>query len=437
MRSFSLLFIFMIVSMVLLAGCTQQDSSTNKNGNNNVITGPVELDAEKVNTHLTKTNEFVDAYWMRSGWFYWNDVEPEQGEFDWEAADFFITGHLDKAECLLVVIFPFANWDQDACHGEEYVAEFDKEKGGSIKVGAPCDTDAYKSYLKALVERYDGDGIDDMPGLKTPVKYWEICNEPSMQGGVTGGMGEELKFFVGTPEEYVELLKSSYEAIKEADPEAKVLHAGIAGMDQTFQGFWDPIYAANISDYFDIANVHTISTDEKREDLYIDKYLSFLGKYDLDDKPIWITEVQIGELVGEPEDIESFNRLLVRSSVFSLALGADKLFHIVNWGKGADSTGNTNLVYETLVGFLNEFDSIEALNQSYIDNQGDYDGLTSVIGHYKIIKGSDVVYVLWGGSELPDEISGYISVTDIYGTSKTIDASELTLSDEPVYVELI
>ena len=30
-----------------------------------------------------------------------------------------------------------------------------------------------------MVERYDGDGVDDMPGLEIPVKHWEIDNEPS------------------------------------------------------------------------------------------------------------------------------------------------------------------------------------------------------------------------------------------------------------------
>ena len=36
----------------------------------------------------------------------------------------------------------------------------------------------YQDFVKQLVERYDGDGIDDMPGLKNPIKYWQIDNEP-------------------------------------------------------------------------------------------------------------------------------------------------------------------------------------------------------------------------------------------------------------------
>lgn len=434
---FLIFFIF-----IFLSGCTENENDKDNNSENladkDVASEPVELSLEKINTYFTKTSDNVDAYWMRSGWFYWNDVEPEKDEYNWDFADSFMCEHLEKAECLLVVIFPYANWDQNSCHGDEYIAEFDKEKGGSSKVGKPCDMQKYKDYLKALVERYDGDGIDDMPGLKIPIKYWEICNEPSMQGGVQGGMGEDLKFFYGTSEEYVEILKTSYEAIKQADPDAKVLHAGMAGMDQNFQDFWDPIYATeDIGNYFDIANIHTISTTEKREDLFIDKYTAFLNTYGLEDKPIWITELQIGDLVDIPEDTASFNRLMVKSSIFSLALGADKLFHVVNWGKGSKSGTNTNIVYDTLLKYMNSFDSFEIISQGYNVNEGDYNGLTSVIGHYKITNKDNVFYVLWGGTEIPEEITGPLKVTDIYGASKTIDATELTLTKDPVYIEFI
>jgi hypothetical protein len=80
---------------------------------------------------------------------------------------------------------------------------------------------AYEEFVKRVVERYDGDGKDDMPGLLYPIKYWEVSNEPSMQ--------EELVFFSGSPEDYYDLLRVTYQAVKDADPEALVLHGGIAG----------------------------------------------------------------------------------------------------------------------------------------------------------------------------------------------------------------
>ena len=57
-----------------------------------------------------------------------------------------------------------------------------------------------------------------MPGLIYPIRYWEAGNEPSMQ--------EELIFFKGTPADYFELLKATYQAVRKSDQSAKVLHGG-------------------------------------------------------------------------------------------------------------------------------------------------------------------------------------------------------------------
>lgn len=115
----------------------------------------------------------------------------------------------------------------------------------------------YREFLKKFVERYDGDGIDDMPGLRYPVKYWEIVNEPGLQG-------DELKFFHGTSQEYLEILKTSYEVIKEVDEDAKIVMGGMAGMHTKFVEFWSPIIK-EAGNYFDIANIHSIDSDERRK----------------------------------------------------------------------------------------------------------------------------------------------------------------------------
>ena len=359
------------------------------------------------------------------------------------------------------MIWPYANWDQDTCHKDsKYLATGHlKESSEDLKMGAPCAMQAYASFLEKLVERYDGDGKDDMPGLKIPIKYWEIMNEPEMQGGSTGGAGEDLKFFVGTPKEYLEILKTSYETIKKADPQAKVAHAGMAGMQQNFQDFWDPIFKAGGGNYFDIANIHTISTDTRREDLYVIKFKKYLEKYGIANKPIWVTEVQFGSLQDEPKDLPAFEKLLARSSVFALAKGTDKLFYIENWlfwgnmpGPGEKDKkedgkmtqemekalqGSTHKVYLNLVNKINSFEKVEVLAEKFVEGPGDPDGATSQIGQYKFINGSKVVYVLWGQATLPSEISGKVKVTDIYGEGEEVDAGSIILSDEPIFLELL
>jgi len=430
------------------------------------ISKALKLDPAKEATYLSKVGDTKGAYFVRMFDVRWNDLEPEKGQFNWEMTDLAAKLAGEEDIYYLSIIWPYVNWDQDTCHtGARYESERDPEKGGKLKVGKPCDMEAYKSFLTKAVERYDGDGVDDMPGLKIPVKYWEVLNEPEMQGGSTGGMGEELKFFVGTPEEYLDILKASYEVIKAADPDAKVLHAGMAGVQQSFQEFWSPIYkeAAN---YFDIANVHTINTDTKRDDLYMIKFKKYLEKYGVKDRPIWITEVQYGELQEEPKDIEEFNQLIARSTVFALALGADKLFYIENWltwgkakipeqeGAGkekiqgekdekaagpqlmeTDPNDPTQKTYLNLVQKINSFGSIETIKEEYKENPADNEGASSTIGQYKFVKGDSTIYVLWGKADLPPEISGRVKITDIYGDVEEIDASEIKLTGDVIFVE--
>lgn len=446
-----------IVATFLGAGVTYvylkyfvESSEQLRDEDTGVSTGVVlELDSAKEATHLSKVLDTKGVYWQRAFELFWNEVEIEKGQLDWESLDERIEEFNEMEIYAVATIKPFANWDQDACHGKEYEAEFDPKKGGKVKVGKPCDMEAYKDFLAKAVERYDGDGTNDMPGLEIPIKYWEIMNEPSMQGGSTGGMGEELKFFVGTSDEYLEILKASYEVIKESDPSAKVVQGGMAGMQKNFLDFWEPIFDAGGGDYFDIANMHTINTSERREDMFMIKFKKLLEEYDLEDKPIWITEVQFGSLTDKPDDLEKFEILVVKASVFSLALGTDKLYYIENWTHW-NNQGNwdkkidfeevkkisTHKVYLNLVDKINSFDEIVTIKEEYIEYEHETEGAYSQIGQYKLISDNEVVYVLWGEAEIPSEISGGVVVTDIYGESETMVASDLVLSAAPIFVEL-
>jgi hypothetical protein len=84
----------------------------------------------------------------------------------------------------------------------------------------------YADYLRNLVERYDKDGDEDAPGLLYPVLYYEI-------------EAEWGTFWLGTTEEYLELLKVAHAAVKSAHPQAQVILIGffLAGV---FEGNPDP-----------------------------------------------------------------------------------------------------------------------------------------------------------------------------------------------------
>ncbi len=387
------------------------------------------LELEK--THFSRAGRTKNAYWDR-WWVAWGGVEREKGVYDFRYYDAVVRRAGEEGVPLLITVLPFAEWDQDRCHGDEYLGKMPMPEGKAVvKVGKPCSMEDYKEFLRALVERYDGDGVEDMPGLRYPVKYWEIMNEPAMQGRDPSG----LKFFYGTPEEYLEILKASYSAIKEADPEAKVVMGGMAGMHEQFVEFWEPIMG-EAGNYFDIANIHSIDTDERREDLFVLKFKRFLKKHGVE-KPIWVTEAQFGPLdfelgkrkLGE----EEMNRLLVRATVLSLALGAEKIFFISdNWRHRS-----TFLTYETLVEKLNRFDSVEVVEQRYVENYGKDASVTSVFGCYRFRVENRSIYVAWGEGRLSRCVEGKVRVTDIYGGEKTADAGEVVLTATPVYVEVL
>jgi|Deesub1362A_J573_1020465.scaffolds.fasta_scaffold19882_2 hypothetical protein len=89
-------------------------------------------------------------------------------------------------------------------------------------------------------------------------------------------------------------------------------------MHEQFVEFWEPI-TSDTGKYFDIANIHSIDTDGRREDLLVLKFKKFLEKHGVK-KPIRITEAQFGSLGFEWEvkkklSEEDTNELVVRVEV--------------------------------------------------------------------------------------------------------------------------
>jgi hypothetical protein len=161
----------------------------------------------------------------------------------------------------------------------------------------------YAAWVQAVAERYDADGMDDMPGLLAPVVYFEIMNE-----------AQNLFYFNGTPEDYVRLLRVSREALLRANPRAKVIYHGItwnglpygnvdeAALRRRFEE-WTRTLPADFraglqhgenfvrqtlqaTDLYDAVDLHANATDQTMRDdlLYLRRLLRGLGV----DRPIWI-----------------------------------------------------------------------------------------------------------------------------------------------------
>jgi len=136
----------------------------------------------------------------------------------------------------------------------------------------PEDLPAFADSVRALVERYDGDGIGDASGAPT-VKYWEFWNEPDNQstdpdcifvGGCWGGDLDSDG--IPDPQEYVTMLSYAYPAVKAANLNAQVLLGGLAweSIGCFNMSFLDDVLSYGGAQYFDLMNFHQY--DFKRDD---------------------------------------------------------------------------------------------------------------------------------------------------------------------------
>ncbi len=83
-----------------------------------------------------------------------------------------------------------------------------------------------RAFIHALVERYDGDGVGDMPGLLFPVLHYQVCNEAY----------NEL-FWGGTVEEYGAHLHQVSQAARDACAKVRIVLSGVCL--RPMDGFYD------------------------------------------------------------------------------------------------------------------------------------------------------------------------------------------------------
>jgi hypothetical protein len=140
----------------------------------------------------------------------WGLIEKKPGEFEWGPMDSLVAEYQAAGFTgIQLLITAESSWASKApptlfnkgnsFPKEEYIT-------------------AYTDFVGRFVERYDGDGTDDAPGLLYPVRHFGIERE------FTG-------YWPSDAEDYVRLLRIAYPAIHAADPQAKVLLVAILMVD--------------------------------------------------------------------------------------------------------------------------------------------------------------------------------------------------------------
>ena len=139
---------------------------------------------------------------------YWRDIEPTPGRFNYDTTDRLVAAcQAHGIDVQGQIAFP-PDWAREAKTNVLY---------------PPNDLKAWKAFVFQTVERYDGDGaratcpysgriVADAPGLRKPVRcgmVWMGVNKPD--------------HFHGTAADYARVLTAAAEAVRAADPRAKVL----------------------------------------------------------------------------------------------------------------------------------------------------------------------------------------------------------------------
>jgi hypothetical protein len=248
----------------------------------------------------------------------WFSIEASPGVYKWSDLDSEVKILQSLGLDMTMVLSPIIN--AFGAERQQVTAEIAKYpslgywlrqgNAGELKLYPHDETlPVWEAFVKAAVERYDGDGQSDMPGLKYACRNWHFVEEypcPELEDTA-----------------YLDLLKTTYTAIKSVDPQSKVILAGLAGNFTQYFSFMDGYIAdedagvqdsvkhtrawwnanpfwknaketyENILDqgrnYFDIVDIHTYVPKEgffEGELDYIQKTMQKLGYQ----KPVWIIE---------------------------------------------------------------------------------------------------------------------------------------------------
>lgn len=154
---------------------------------------------------------------------------------------------------------------------------------GMPKIPQSADLASFENYVKAVVDRYNGDGKNDMPGLTAKITYWQVGIEPFCS---SPGTNCYKTFF--------ELVKTAYQAAKSVDASLMLSPGGPAPIfgpdgkeDKMASGLFGYFFGNGGANYMDFFNFHYLVGAKNHE---IKKYIDYWKRYVPGDKEIWLSE---------------------------------------------------------------------------------------------------------------------------------------------------
>ncbi len=262
-----------------------------------------------INGHLARDDEMAmmaraGIKWMRADWL-WSVCQPKPGPFQWDLLD----DRAANAKAHGIELLPIL------CYTVDWASTAPADAPGRNR--HMPDLDAWLNYVRAVVERYHG-----------RIHYWEVWNEPN------------IGFWRGTAEQYCDLFRATARAIRETDPQAKVVMGGTAGAPPDWL---EMLYQAGLGELMDVINIHPYRYPKPPDEglaQAIKAVRAVMTEHGDGDKPLWITEIGWPNHIG-PRGVNLYTQAayLARTYVIALASGVQRLFWY-DYQNGTDPTYN-------------------------------------------------------------------------------------------------
>ncbi|MFZ5830660.1 MAG: hypothetical protein ACOY3P_11260 [Planctomycetota bacterium] len=206
----------------------------------------------------------------------WPRIQPKPDVWDWSSCDAIVEAHAKYGIETQLLLSGAPRWS------------FQSD-------GVPT-TEAWGTFCRELARRYRG-----------TVRFYELWNEP------------DIGFFKGTQEQYIDLLRVGFRAIKEADPSAQVTTAGFASWShaQTKPGMV-PRVISECQDSYDLIAYHRHGEFPGFRDELQQHLLPYCKAVLTSPKPLYFTETGMDTRHGQHFQA----RTLPKKLAFAWANGA-------------------------------------------------------------------------------------------------------------------
>ncbi len=273
--------------------------------------------------HLLDLCRKAGLLWIRDWSCKWQQVEPEQGRFDFTETDYQIDRPLSHGLKVLAMLpFPSAHWSSSAPADYRLTSAYRSRR--EHVAYAPKDPAAFENYVAQTVSHY-----------KNRVQWWQVFNEPVF---TTYSLPRRFGY---TAADYGRWTKIFARSARQADPQCKIL-AGIGYLNSgQIMDDWKLFLDQGVLEMVDAVDIHHYPRLRPPE--FIEPLLEELNRL-MDErggrKPIWLTEYGYyadDEPSRVPMPYSSFNTPLeseqlqaayaVRWATVVLAGGVEKVFY--------------------------------------------------------------------------------------------------------------